>query len=335
MLSDLIIPSPTWLALATAGWYLASRAICGPLQARADRWMIAGLSLPFATTCLAAILLRHPEVAIGATLAGSVAAVTLVLGLVGVTQSVAAPTSVPKAWLFVLPTSIVALLIGFSGEIRLGHAAILLLQGVAVLLGSADRGVPRQAARISLGRWSVSAIALLAMLVASGLAVFAADTISHELQQPGSGLITAVMLSPALILPMIGVTTRLAGQRAADGSINLIVNVVLLNVCLLLPLSAIAWVTQSSAINTLSASFGTPTTMPASQPTTAASDAAAEIVHFAYPISVWRIDTTLLLVAGIYLLLLALGRVRLGPTEGTAMILIYVAYLMLTAVAAR
>ena len=78
----------------------------------------------------------------------------------------------------------------------------------------------------------------------------------------------------------------------------------LLNLCLLLPVLAIAW-----RVRRMLAPWAT------------------EPEWLPFPMAAWRLDAVLILIVGAVLLPVALGRWKLGRTEGVVLVVVYAAYL--------
>jgi hypothetical protein len=83
---------------------------------------------------------------------------------------------------------------------------------------------------------------------------------------------------------------------------------------------------------------GAPTTAPATQP--AADDAYADAPPVwtdgvPYPMAAWRLDTVILVVLGLVVLPVALGRWTLSRRDGLLLVIAYALYLTLTAILGR
>ena len=72
------------------------------------------------------------------------------------------------------------------------------------------------------------------------------------------------------------------------------------------------------------------TTLPGTQTTT---DVEPDFVptSLSFPLALWRIDTVLLVVFGFILLPVSTGRWNLGPLEGSVLVIVYAAYVMMLA----
>jgi hypothetical protein len=302
---------------------------------------------------IGAIFIGRPEIAVGVIFASSVAALTLVLGIVTIAARHTHPTSARRLWAFVLPVALISLLIGFSGGFRWMHVPLLLLEGLALLLvwndpplarvawdasahekdpQTSKGGAPSSGARVGL-----ILFALIAGGVSAWAGLIAAVDLSNRLELPGAGLVSALMLSPALVLAMIGNGSQLSGAGHYDEAASSQVGFVLLNLCLLLPLATVLWLTRPQWHPPLHALFA-PTTQPTTDPATTraieslSSDAPRTL---SYPMAVWRVDTVMLIALGLLLLPMALGRWSIGMSEGFGLIVSYTIYMVLTAWLAR
>ena len=115
--------------------------------------------------------------------------------------------------------------------------------------------------------------AILAAAVGGWAAIQAIDRLTADFYNFNRGVITALMLAPAIALPMIGSGTHAAHVGDYDHAVTTQVGVVLINLCAILPLVAALWMTRPM--------WGTPfddpppvvqvlSTAPATKPTTTA-----------------------------------------------------------------
>src|SRR5262249_11288188 len=110
------------------------------------------------------------------------------------------------------------------------------------------------------------------------------------------------------------------GQFSA--AISSLVAVALLNLCLLLPLVIVAWNIKHAAPEH-------------SQPEARLLGALKGEVEapLLFPPSIWRVDASILLVLGLWLLPIWTGRWMPGRAEGMGLVVIYAIYLAMTAYA--
>jgi Ca2+/Na+ antiporter len=344
------------LGIAVVGWYAASRAASESLGAgkNAPGRRAFAFWLPVALTSLAAVIIGRAEIAIGVIFSTSVAAMTLVLGIVTISARHTLATMPRRAWSFVLPAALLTLLIGLSGGIRWIHIAILVLEGLALYslwndtpmaqVASVDPTHPPSHAAFapthrSSKSWQIALLifAIVAAGVSAWAGVTAAVDLSNNMNLPSAGLVAALFLGPGLVLAMIGSGSAAAHEGHFDQAVASQVGFVLLNLCALLPLTAALWLTRPTWYPPREAIAAAATTPPSSQavdPTTNASSPDAPDA-MPYPMAVWRVDTVLLVAAGMLLLPVALGRWSLGNLEGFAMLVGYLIYMAMTAYMAR
>jgi Ca2+/Na+ antiporter len=339
-----------WLLVgAMAALYVAGRAAFDTVARLSVRPSAGRLALaqwmPIACVVLAATITRRSEVAIGVIFATSVASLSLVFGLtifMMPTDLSGAPAR--RAWPLVLPAGILVLLAGFRAQFTLMHAVILLVEGIVVLLlwrdssgeevvdaAPTERGVP-------VGAIVAFALAFLLSLVGAWAAGTGASIASRDVRLLPAGLIGTVVISPALVLPMIGSGTLMAQRGQTATLVSTLVGVVLLNLLLLLPLMILCWHTTrivdaylpvaqtaptTRATTTTKTATTTTTTTPIADPST--NDAPTPLI---FPLANWRIDTIVLIGLGVMLVPLSTSRWQLGRLEGCILIVAYMAYLI-------
>jgi Ca2+/Na+ antiporter len=274
---------------------------------------------------LAAIVQRPAllDIGVGVPFAASIAALTLALGVVLFVappqKRNANPAAHPtphRAWAFLLPTGLLLLLIGFTGELTARSALILAAEGGAILIVSSG---PRTRSSLAGAEQSAhvparfvlvqTTLALaLAMIAAWAMMRGASELALHSpLFRPGVAAV--LVLGPAVVLPMIPPIATLAESGKRDEAQSTVVAFALINLCVVLPLVIFVQllIEKSSATTQPSAIAGLP-----------------------FPILTWRLDTVLLATVGLLLLPTAIGRWTLGRVEGIALIGLYVVYLFLT-----
>lgn len=349
---------PSLVVLCALMLYISGRALVDALAGRGriapGRRAIA-LWLPIVLVALVAAALGHLEMALAAVFSGNVAALTLVLGLALLMHPSQPPQppqqSIRRIWAFVLPTALLVLLAGFHARLTIWHAAMLAAEGLAILLLWLDRSqtVPEPvsqpaASPSSTLRW-IQILLALALAVVGGWGVCGGILdISRQNSLFSPGVISAVTLGMSLSLAMIVSGVALAQAGHLQAAISTQVNLVLLNLCALLPLLIVLsytptnWLvrlTQPAPVSLAAATAG------ASQPATSrpATTQPAEISPTStprpglpFPLAIWRIDTVLLVVMGLFLVPVALGRWTLGPIESVGLVLVYGIYLFMTVV---
>lgn len=369
------------LAGAAAGWYAASftasEALAGGKLALRRR--VFAQWLPIITLALVATLAQQTNVALGVLLASSVAALSLVLGIVTISHefgrrptdpggfpvveahgpvvverhhgAVDAPSSSPsvarRVWAFVLPAAMILLLAGFTGRLSGMHALLLAVEGLAILslwnargeFDEVDASAADVAPRAAPRRAIEFALAILLALLASWAGLRATLDVSRQIGLVSGGFVSALLVAPALILPMIGSGMMLARANLYSGAVSASVGIVLLNLCFGLPLVIGVWYAKplwagrtERLVAMVTPANGQPTTAPAvaDDPGALAPDPSVR-----FPISLWRVDTVVLVVLGLVLLPLAFGRWLPGKFEGVLLVCVYVIYMGLTTWAAR
>ena len=147
---------------------------------------------------------------------------------------------------------------------------------------------------------------------------------SSQWRLPGNAFISAVLLGPAMMLPLVGTGTQLAHEHRQGEVISTLVAVVLINLLLILPGTVIAAWGQSL-----------------STATTQAADTTEPFIRqllnrpvLTYPHATWRVDTMMILILSMFLVPLSINRWLPARLEGLALIVCYVCYIMMSAWAA-
>ena len=308
------------IAAAAIAFYIAARVAMDALtnldNPSPTRLAIAHW-LPIAIVALTAVILGHPIIAVCITFGTSVAALTLNLGLIAATTGhEIGPEDSARAWPMLLPAALLAFVAGFSAKLTIIHAILFAIEALMVALvwfppsPPQTSNPPTSNFRISPRRYLMLTGALIISTLGALLAIHGTirlSTIEIPLMTPG--LIAAVALSPLLVLPMIGAGTLLAERGKTNAVASSLVGVTFLNLCVLLPVLVAAWLCRRLI---------------------AKGDDLPDYIPF--PIATWRVDTVLILITGALLIPVALGRWRLGRLEGVILVLIYAAYLGVTAV---
>lgn len=344
MLAAFFLSAPPRPVLVLSGaalaFYTASRLGAAALDRRNGSAAGAAAAhwLPMAAVALAA-LRTQPQVAVSVIFAGSVACLTLVLGVIlvsaprakaidGALHSALAAQRDRRAWAMVLPAGLLMFLAGFSGKFTLFHAVLFLVQGlVALMLWRTRDDIGRSAEQDSpiVARKSPRSISLLIVawivltLIGALLAMSAVREITAQVPQLTSGIVAALMIAPALVLPMIGSGMAQVREHRRGAAVSTSISCVLLNLCLLLPLTIVthrvAAAVERSGWGSLMRGAWLEETNP----------------PLAFPMVVWRIDTVLLIALGAALVPISAGRWMPRRTEGAALVLMYVIYMSVSA----
>jgi Ca2+/Na+ antiporter len=350
---------------ATSGiiLYVASRAAADALTPLADPSagkLALAQWLPIAWAALLPTLAGHSEIGVGIVFASGVAALTMVLGIL---LCIAAPPSMESslspiplplpvlsgagaahmtAWPFLLPAALLALMAGFTGTLSILHAAMLLLLGACVL--AVWRGDGRDAAPTPFfpapvptppRRMSAYQFIIAVGLGAAGawMAYKAIILTDDRTRVATTGLIAMAVISPLLVLPMLGTGAIAAHHGRLDRAVAAIVGVALLDLFLLLPLVVAAhYVSQIAQATHAAASTAThPATITTTMTTTrTTAEILLDLQPLPFPLAVWRVDTVILIVMGMMLVPVSLGRWRLRRIEGLVLTLLYAAYLIVS-----
>lgn len=291
--------------------------------------------LPVAATAIAAILMRHPEVAVAVIFGSSVAYLSLVLGMATYVAPMNPDESRPRIWAFVLAPMLLSLVAGFGGLLTGLHAAMLLILGISILAlwhedsKSGAIGVLIQDRHSALReldwtRWVQIIFAVCLACVAAKAAVNAAASAAQQARLPSETLVALSILSPMLTLPALRACVMLAEGGDARGAVSAVVGTVLLNFCVLLPAVILLWYHLSgTSLNPMPFFQG------------ASTDLSAPAQGLTYPQGIWRLETVTLVILGFALVPVALGRMTLARIESALLILGYAIYLTAVALSAK
>jgi Ca2+/Na+ antiporter len=344
---------PLILLGGVAALFVCSRAFAILLARRDDA--IGGRAvahfIPIAAASLAAMLLGRPEIAVGIVFGTSVGAVTTVIGFVAISGPVTpGPARWRRLWAFLLVASMLVFVAGFKGTFAWHDAVALLVEGLIVFslwtdpgddaegwAGGLDSVAPPRGVAYGGGfdraetprprGWTLARVLLLtvelallaALLWLGGWAVTqGAVRSSTVLRGMSTSGLAASVISLALVLPMMYGSWRLAAGGRGWVPVTAQVGIVLLNLCVLLPVlillpylaAHVPGMTRWSG-DALAWHEGLPKLL-------------------IYPAAIWRIDNVLLLIMGVMLLPVALGKWALGREEGLALIAGYFFYLTAT-----
>jgi Ca2+/Na+ antiporter len=298
---------------------------------------------PVAMTGLVAALLGHPEIGIGVAFGTSVAALSTIVGFLGITAAVdVIPPRARRIWTFLPVVTTLAFIIGFRGQLTLVEAIILAAQGALAMLMWEDPGEGWEEARVGTAgvqrqriRRTTIAMAVAGLLltaVAAWAATRGAEHLSQQDMRYPTGLLASTIISVVLIMPMIGTGVPLAVEGKAWSPITAQVGLVLLNVCVLVPVVILT----SMLMAKIGAAPLATTTMPAATapattqatPTRSETETPAEVRPLLYPRTIWRIDAVTLLILSLVLLPIALGRFKLDKQVAGWLIVAYCVYLL-------
>jgi len=314
----------TMIVVASGLLYAASRTAVFALS-RSDgsdpgRRAIAQW-LPIASTVIAAVLLRRADIAVAVAIGTSVACLTLAMGLATYVMPMKTLPDSRRAWPFVLPAALLALMAGFSTCLTWWHALMMLALGGAILRvwRVSSREDHDSAPPLPSGQTGLTLILALVLMGLGGyLAVTGDLACSANTRVISPGTIAATILSPLLVLPMLSGASSVAQAGRTGQAVTALIATALLNLCALLPIAILLWYPATSGWSLHSyRDFRAPW----------------ESVHaLPYAIATWRIDTVILVVMGFSLVPVSIGRLTVGRTESVLLMVGYAIYILLLTV---
>jgi hypothetical protein len=304
--------------------YVASRAGVEALAGRAASpgKRAVGHWIPIAAAALVALAIRRPDIALSIVFATSVGCVSLLLGSICIVSPHAdAPGVYRRVWIFALPAGLLTLLAGFAGHLSWWHAAVLLIEGVMVMLAwrelSAD-GMIEAHLEVRGERWVawMNFVLCIFLSMLGGVAgVIGAKHLSATLNSISDLATVVAVLAPLLVLPILTSGGHLAQTNRAGAAVTTGVGVVLLNLCLLLPVVVLLnyplqvvheWKHLGEQLSTISEAGPTP-----------------------FSWVTWRVDNVVLVLLSFALIPSALGRWKMGRAEGCTLIGLYAVYVVM------
>jgi Ca2+/Na+ antiporter len=343
-------PGAVLIALAGLACYIASRAAADALAGGdPDRPGHRALGHCIPIAAVAFMCLRpglappdHPDgqvgaapIAVGVVFAASVACLTLVLGVVTYLAPVGQLPNSRRVWSFVLPTSLLALVAGFDGQLTWIHAAMLMLLGLAILnvwhgaeprvvSDYAPEGEAPPGRQPRAPRWIQLGLSIALALVGGWAMARGAATLDQSSRVLTGIVLAGTVIGPLLTLPVLGNTAHLAERGHVGSAITTLVVIVLINLCGVLPLVILGHHALSGLL-------------PAAATAAATVDPqgfAQRIQPAPYPLISWRVDTVILVVLGFGMIPWAIGRWTISRAESIALIFAYAIYLALIAILA-
>jgi Ca2+/Na+ antiporter len=322
---------------AVASWYVAVRVLVDVFAWRVGHSLTRSLcsAVPLIVLVIIAMIRRDQAMAVSVIFASSVAALSLVLGAVLLSSSThTIVESHQREWSFVLPTALILMLMGLKSQFSLVHALILIAEAIVLaMLWTDPRRVHPVSTHVELSRNSTSpswanwfrVILCLGLCVVGGLlASTAAGAVSAQWRLPGNAFISAVLIGPAMMLPLVGMGTQMAHEHRQGEVISTLVGLVLINLLLVLPGVIIA---------SLAIGHDLATTQPAISADAFVRDLLTRPL-LTFPHTAWRVDTMMILILSLFLVPFSLNRWLPARLEGFALIVAYVCYLMMSAYSA-
>lgn len=339
------------VALFACSRILGAILPCGPesIGLRSLGWFI-----PIAAASLISMLLGHPEIAVGIVFGTSVGAMTTVVGFVALAGPIDdGPPHWRRIWPFQLVACILVLIVGFKGFFDYRDAIALIVQGLFVWFLWNDRlpvttqsvlenawtaaanRPPLPAMNLSdarptagtAARWTGSDMTMLVMqLVLTGALLWlgswgvtkGAVHASQRINGMSTSGLAGSVISLSMVLPMMYGAWRNAEGGRGWAPLTTQIGVVLLNLCALLPLLILM---PYVALKLPQAAHW-------------AGDAMAPRGELPtlliFPSPMWRVDNVILVVTGVLLLPVSIGKWRLGREEGMILMAGYFFYLTTT-----
>jgi hypothetical protein len=260
--------------------------------------------IPIAALTVGAVLLHEQGVALAVIFATTVGSLSLVAGCVGIMGETKDeppqwPAPARRVATLLLPTALLAFLAGFSGYLDYFSAVILGIEGIILLAVWRERDPDGLQQKGTKG--GIPATRLLAALI---LSIAGAWTVLHGMIGLGRnmdflplGVASTIALCPLLVAPMLLGGSELSQAGRAWAASMTQIGVAQLNLCALLPLTAVLWRLR----------WG-------------------EALY--YPVANWRVDAVVIVLLSAALLPAASARWRPGRLEGAAQLLVYVAYVL-------
>jgi cation:H+ antiporter len=285
--------------------------------------------IPIALVALTASLLGRPEMAISVVFGTSVGAMTTAIGFIAVASPIGGgPSRWRRLWPFLLAPALLVLVAGFDGTLHWRHATALLTEGLVLLaLWREQPESPGVATAISVepDLSSIPPLArILTAIAAILLAAAAAWAVTHGSIAPtlggrrlSTGATGATIISLSMVMPMMYGTWRMASAGRSWAPVTAQVGVVFLNLCLLLPLLILMPYVAQWAPEI--AKYAGESMI-----------ADGRMQNLFMPPAVWRIDNVILIVVGILLIPVAIGKWTLSREEGLFLIAAYFFYLTAT-----
>lgn len=342
------------VALFACSRVLAARVARGDLSVglRAVSYFI-----PIAAASFAAMLLGRPEIAVGVVFGTSVGAMTTVIGFIALAAPVeAGPPRWRRIWPFQLAAALLVFVMGFKGTFNWHDAVALGVEGLLLYgLWNEPRDEAEQTAGSVLNEaagstapvagWPgtfplnyaplppaetlympvrvvvlIAELTLIAVLLWLGAWSITQGTVrtASQLRGMSTSAMAGSIVSLALVLPMTYGTWRRSAGACGWSPVTTQVGVVLLNLCALLP-ALILLPYLAVHVPKVSAWAGDAMLW---------NDRLPKLLIF--PTPMWRIDNVVLIVVGVLLLPVAIGKWSLGREEGLVLIAGYFFYLTAT-----
>jgi hypothetical protein len=335
-LSELFGSGRAMLLVGAVLLYVASRAgvdALAGLESSPGRRAV-GHWIPIAAAAIVAVAIRRGDLALSIIFATSVGCLSLLIGSIYmVSPNAEVPTPYLRLWPFALPAALLAVLVGFAGEVNWRHAAMLLIEGCVLFylwqeIGGIESPVigtidppPEAIAKPGRFRWVNAVLCTLIAVIGATAGIIGAMKIGKSLSVLPDTTTVVGVLAPLLVLPMLASGATLAQSERAWAAVTSGVVVVLLNICLLLPIVALLWylaqTVSGNSFSTIQLNLRS----------------IREATPLPFGWVTWRVDSVVLVVLSFMLIPASAGRWRLGRSEGFMLIVLYAVYVLMEAAA--
>lgn len=297
---------------AAVAFYLASRGAATLGGTSASSRVSLAAVVPASVAALLAAAVGQGEAALSLVAGAAVATASLVPGLTLLQRRVEASSAEAQQTASLHPAAVLlaaasaTLLAGFAGRLALPEVGVLLL------LAAAAGAIVWPMLRPGPGGWRAWPILLASLPLAAGaawLATVGTAGVGRSIGYDATPITATVLAGPMLALPVIGIATRACNHGHRDAAVDGSITAAATLVGVLFPLVLIAIMLRNAL--------------------------AGDGLHVMFPARAWRIDMPVLCVVGLLLLPLVAGRWRPGGGEGIGLVLLYVAYLVVSVAAAR
>jgi Ca2+/Na+ antiporter len=320
------ISGPVLSMLAAACLLIAalSAMLAASIIAMRPGWRAVLNWIPIAVAVLITRCMGWPQIAVGLVFGTSVALLSVGIGSITAVAPIGpAPQGWRRIWPFTLVAAILVFLSGFTGSLPWTDAVALLVEGMIVFSlwndPQSENAFGSPAAPVAARDVLQIAAWIIAAIFVAGLGgvfiVHGMTALRQQHPQISPGITAASLLSPCLIIPLLPFDRHVARQGAGWVAVSGLVGMVLLNLCLLLPVLAMApYVREAMHIVSFS-------------PLMIDLRAYAPRAMI-YPWGVWRLDAMLLLILAAFFAPVGLGKWNLTRRDGVALSLIYLIYLI-------
>lgn len=316
----LLIGSAVMLIIAALS---ASSAMGESLLRRSFGFSVASAGMTLGAACLG-----QADVVLATTLGSAVCALALGIGthtLWGRATDLSDEDR--RGWALMLPVALVALMMGFQGRLSLNSALILLLLAGGVLPVFTEQATPHlpegepEAPAQQPPPHRVHRARLVLAILLAGLAGWGATHAATQIGATTRGLSPSMLAGSVLatvsVIPILLYAMMQTNPQGIMRGIGAMVVTSMINICLILPLAILIWhVRQKLPMSAIAS-------------TTAPVDTPAVLAPMPFPLGIWRVESVMVVILGVAIMPIAIGRMKLGQAHGTALLGAYVIYLVM------